>query len=193
MKKEILSCILVALFFLTGCGERRFWLSSPPDYRADHLAEVSVIWERPMPESNIVEVVSWTTTNQLVLLDMQKMLSASAWRSLSTLVVYHPTRIFLVTQSGEEWEMHMFGFDQPRELAMYNRKDIGKSGVISCGPTFISNLITNMSAEKGYLVDLTSDFMHREKWASASRVWAESAAKLSARFPWIDGSKKGHL
>jgi hypothetical protein len=193
MNKEILFCILGGLLFLTGCGERRFWLSSPPDYRADPLAEVSVIWERPIQESNVVEVVSWTTTNQLVLLDMQKMLSVSAWESLSTLIVYHPTRIFLVTRSGEEWEMHMFGFDQQRELAMFDRKDIGKSGVVSCGPAFISRVSANISTEKGCLVDLTSDFMHRGKWASASRVWSESAVQLSERFPWKDGSKKGHL
>lgn len=162
-----------------GC----FWASQAPNFCKDPVVKVAVIWETISPTSNCVEITSWYTTNQAYVCRISQALTIAKWESLSTMITYHPTRVILITKGGAQWEMHMFGLDRPDKLAMFNRCDIGVSGMIGESSAFI-NLIQDMiSAEKGFRIDLFTDYRHQRKWASLPRQTSETTKRLLDLFP----------
>jgi len=163
-----------------GC----FWASQAPNFCKDPVVEVAVIWERILPVSNCVEITSWCTTNQAQVLAISRTLNNIAkWESLSTMITYHPTRIIITTKGALQWEIHMFGLECTDKLAMFNRGDIGVSGVIGESSALVNPIQDMISAEKGFPVDLRADYRHQCKWASLPRHASETTKRLLERFP----------
>ena len=167
-------------------------MSRGPDFGKDPVVEVAVLWETVLPGSNSIEIASWHTTNALHVGAIERTLVGSTWRSLSILADSHPTRVILRTRGGVEWEVHMFGLGTASELAMFNRGDIGTSGVIGGFRAFTEQVEALIAADKGCPVDIRADYRHQREWAGVPRVVPDATRTLSDRFPWHDGTK-GHL
>jgi hypothetical protein len=159
-----------------------FWASEAPKFSTDHLSEVTVFWEKPSPETNMVEVMAWSTTNRNRLLELESNLKMKSWRSLSILCVSHPTRIILTTQSRQEWEIHMLGSGQEMDLALYDRNNVGRSGAITGAAGFVDALSQMLRADMRFDAKLLTN--HRAgKRSLEPRYYSRAVGYQLTRFP----------
>ncbi len=133
---------------VTGC----FWISSPPSLKTDPVVEIAVLWDRQV-STNLIETAAWTTTNTSSIAAIVESIDLRSWRSSTLLLTAHPTRVILVTQHGQKWELHYLEGD-PRRISMFDLGDVGRSGSLLGGAGFMERLTTTMTRELGYAVDL---------------------------------------
>jgi hypothetical protein len=110
-------------------------------------------------------------------------LDTKSWRSSSVLITGDPTRIILLTCSGDHWEMGVFGYQLPKSLSMFNRIDPGRAGVIDNPQTFLKCLADMIESAAGNAVDLSADFRSRLYARELERIIPEETKKLITRFP----------
>ena len=157
-------------------------MSSPPDFKKDPLSGVVVIWDKPV-SSNALEQQYWVTTNKVFLSRLADKLNTSSWESMTLLLVSHPTKIIISTYGGGEWEIHLTGFGRPEELSMYDRHDIGRSGVIKGWEDFIAELTQMMETDIGDRVDLTTDNTSQIYARKVDRTVPKATVEILKRFP----------
>lgn len=145
--------IVVLCLGLLGCS--RFWESPPPDWISDPPAEITVIWDKPVSNSE-VEQTTWTTTNRADVVAISGLVDTQSWESSSILTRSHPTRILLMTGVGEKWEIHLVS--NPDKLSIFNIGDPGRSGRISAQTGLVDALTRMIATATGQPIDLRTDF-----------------------------------
>jgi len=166
------------LILIAGC----FWYSAAPDFRKDNLKEVAVIWDR-ISTNDVVEKMAWTTTNPVQLAGLRDVLDTTSYESLSVLLKGDTTRIIVLTQGGDHWEMGLYGDEEARKLSMFNRIDPGKAGVIRKPGIFVKCLTDMIASNSQYQVDLSADVDSKRCELGLKRIVPDDVKKLMARFP----------
>jgi len=135
----------------SGC----FWVSSPPDFKADPVVEIVVFWDTQV-SSNLIESETWATTNASLIKMIVKPINLRSWESSTLLLTAHPTRMILVTGHGQKWELHCLDSD-PGSVSMFDLNNPGRSGSVLGGGEFVAQLTSAMRRELLRDVDLRAN------------------------------------
>ena len=147
-------CLCLLMVFLQGC----FWESGPPDFfQHSRVTEVNVIWDQKISDRE-VRRLAWTGSDKTFIHSLISNLDANTWKGLSVLPAGHDTRIILVLESGDVWEIMPSLSKSHRSFSAFNRADRGWTGRLRWSQKFIDILNRQLAKATGHEVDLKAQY-----------------------------------